>query len=210
MQFSSSYFNTYLDGQTYRHIFQDTPLSEALCKPPDNSQVKVAFDSRKLGAVKIDKEVTGNTPNEFIADLLLNSGFNYRYKYNRYLIIESDSLCINSSVREYQVIGSVSDRETGEHLPYATIILNETDYMVVLKYQKTEVSGIKNVYTNPVRLLVSFIGYNHLDTTVSLTDPSMNIDIRLDRKTLVLDSIIVKGRRLEMVDMRNDVDCHDS
>jgi ferric enterobactin receptor len=195
--------NLTLQAQTYRQTFTNIPLSEALIQVAKQLDIKVAFDSQKLSSINIDREVTGNSAAEVIADLLLNSGFEYRYKYSRYLIVEKGStkdippdMC--------QIIGSVSDKETGEQLPYATVILDKQNLLASASENGS--FCIKNVTDNPIHMLVSYIGYKPLDTTLNWYDQSMNIDIRLFRRVHLLDTIVVKGNRMEMVDLRNDVD----
>jgi|WetSurMetagenome_2_1015567.scaffolds.fasta_scaffold00007_40 ferric enterobactin receptor len=193
-----------LYSQNYKEDYRQVPLSEALVQASRHLGIKVAFDSEKLSSVNINAEVTGNTPEEFISSLLQNTGFSFKYKYNRFLIIRSDSLGTPDFIKEFQLLGSVSDRETGEHLPYATIIINARERLASASENGS--FCIKNVCTNPVRMLVSYIGYDQLDTSVYLTGQSENIDIRMVRKTHILDSIVVKGRKLEMVSLRNDVE----
>jgi hypothetical protein len=196
--------NQNLKAQTYRQTFVSTPLSEALIKVSRQLDVKVAFDSQKLSTININREVTGDSADELISDLLLNSGFEYRYMYNRYLIVEKGAATSDLPPGICQVIGSVSDKETGEQLPFATIILDKQNLLASASENGS--FCIKNVTDNPIHLMVSYIGYRPLDTIMNWSDQSMNIDIRLFRKVHVLDTIIVKGNRMEMVDLRNDVD----
>jgi len=193
-----------LKAQTYRQTFINTPLSEALKQVSKLLDVKVAFDSGKLGLVKINREVTGNSADEMISDLLLNSGFGYIYKYNRYLIIERGDLKSDFPSGTCQIIGSITDRESGEQLPYASVILYNKNLLASASENGS--FCIKNVTENPIHLMVSYIGYKPLDTTFSWSDQLMNLDIRLFRKIHMLDKIVVKGIRMEMVDLRNDVD----
>ena len=193
-----------LKAQNYRQTFKNTSLSEALVTISKQYNIKVAFDSGRLNSFNINREITGNTIDEFISDLLLNSGFEYKYRYDRYLIIprKSDN---NDSLREGgQITGSVSDKETGEFLPYATIVFN--DQNILASASQNGSFFIKNIYSNPVHLMISYIGYNPLDTTITWIDPQTNFDFRLSRKEHLLDTIVIKGEKLEMINLRNDVD----
>ena len=61
--------------------------------------------------------------------------------------------------------------------------------------------------SEPVELgTTSYIDFNPLDTTILLNGNVINLDIRLNDRINVLDSIIVEGARMEMVDLRNAVD----
>jgi ferric enterobactin receptor len=196
--------NPDLKAQTYKQSFTNTPLSEALNQVSRLLDIKVAFDSQKLSSLSINREVTGNSADELISDLLLNSGFEYKYKYDRYLIVEKGDRSSDPPFNLCQIIGSVSDKETGEQLPYASVILDRQN--LIVSASENGSFCIKNVSENPVHLMVSYIGYKPLDTTLNWSSQSMNIDIRLFRKVHVLDTIVVKGTKMEMVDLRNDVD----
>jgi ferric enterobactin receptor len=193
-----------LNAQTYRQTFENTPLSEALKKVSKLLDVKVAFDSEKLSLVKINREVTGSSADGMISDLLLGSGFEYRYKYNRYLIVETGDTKNDFRPGACEIIGSITDRESGEQLPYASVILYNKNLLASASENGS--FCIKDVTENPIHLMVSYIGYKTLDTTLNWSNQSMNLDIRLFRRMHMLDTIVVKGNRMEMVDFRNDVD----
>jgi ferric enterobactin receptor len=197
-------FTTGLYAQTYKSDFQNIPLSDALVSASKQFNIKVAFDSEKLRSVTINRQVNGNTTDEFMTDLLLNTGFKFEYRYNRYLIVGNDIEKKGLPAPECQIMGSISDKETGEQLPYASVILINKS----LSASASENGSfcIKNISSNPVHLMVSYIGYDPMDTTVNWTDPSLNINIRLNRKINMLDTVVVRGNRLEMVNLRNDVD----
>jgi hypothetical protein len=193
-----------LKAQTYKQTFENASLSEALVSISKQYDIKVAFDSGRLNSFNVNREVTGNTIAEFLSDLLLNSGFEYKFRYNRYLIVPRKSDNIDSLQEGGQIIGSVSDRETGEFLPYATIVFD--DQNILASASQNGSFCIKNIYSNPVHLMISYIGYNPLDTAITWTDPQMNLDFRLCRREHLLDTIVIKGEKLEMINLRNDVD----
>jgi len=190
-----------LFAQTYRLSFNNMPLSEALIKISGQLGIKVAFDSKKLGSVTISRDVAGNTPSEVISDLLRDTGFDFRIKYDRYLITEKGNAGNSAG---YQLMGCVSDRSTEEHLPYATVILYNKNL-----FASTTENGsfcFKNIDSSQVHLMVSYIGYNSLDTTITMSDHQSNFNLGLKRRIENMGTIVVKATRNEMVDLRNDVD----
>jgi ferric enterobactin receptor len=197
-------FHSSLIAQTYRLTFRNTPLSNALIRISGQLDIKVAFDSKKLGSVTINRDVTGNSAEEVISDLLWNSGFEYKIKYNKYLIIDKEKVEGENNSEEYQLIGSISDRESGEQLPYATVILYNKNLQISASEKGS--FSIKNITSNPVHLFISYIGYNPLDTTILMTDRLANFNLKLGKRIHSLDTIVVKGTKLEMIDLRNDVD----
>jgi ferric enterobactin receptor len=193
-----------LSGQTFRFTFRNTPLSEALIRISAQLDVKVAFNSKKLGSEIINKDITGNSAEEVITNLLKDSGFEYTIKYNRYLIFEKDKKGEEYDGIKYQLIGSVSDRKSGEQLPFATVILNDKNLQIPASENGS--FCIKDINTNPVHLFISYIGYYPLDTTILLTDSLSVIKLELNNRFQMIDSIVIKGSKIEMVDLRNDVD----
>ncbi len=190
-------------AQTYTLSFHQTSLSTALIQVSKQYDIKVAFDSEKLSSVTIDREVKGSSPDEIMKDLLAGSGFEFTFRHDRYLIVEKEDVK-TIMPEKCQIVGSVSDGENGELLPYATVIL----YNINLLTSASESGSfcIKDVSSNPVHLMVSYIGYMPADTTVAWNGPLLNIEIKLQRRTKLLDTIYVNGNTIEMVDLRNDVD----
>jgi ferric enterobactin receptor len=197
-------FQSNVKAQNYKLTFSNIPLSEALIRISGQLNIKVAFDAKKLGSQIISKEVKGNTVEELISNLLSDTEFGYKYKYSRYLIVDKEKEKPSKTDPEYQLVGSVTDRESGEQLPFATVILYDKNLQICASDKGS--FSIKNIKSNPVHLFISYIGYNKLDTSIYLSDQISNFDLRLIRQIHSLDSIEVKGERLEMVDLRNDVD----
>jgi ferric enterobactin receptor len=139
-----------------------------------------------------------------MTNLLSGSGFDFKFMYDRYLIIGKESAGNNVPPAECQIVGSVSDKENGEHLPYASVILYDRNLLASASENGS--FCIKDVTSNPVHLMISYIGYLPIDTIIFWNDPLLNIDIGLKRRINMLDTIYVNASSLEMVDLRNDVD----
>jgi hypothetical protein len=191
-------------AQKYQIHFKDATLSGALLEISEKFDIKVAFDAGKLGQISVNREVSGNTTDELIVDLLQNSGYGFQYKHGRYLIIPRNELPDDMPFNECQIQGTVMDNETGEILPYATISLNNQNLICTASEGGT--FSIKNIIVNPIHLRISFIGFYTLDTVLFRTNSIMNCNFKLSRKTQIIDSVLVKGIKVEMVDFRNDVD----
>lgn len=201
--FYFSFYHT-SNAQKLRLTFTNTPLSEALLEVSKQLDVKVAFDAQKLDAVIVNKEVSGNTAEEFFTNLLANSGLQFVYKHNTFLIIDKP---VNEPVPDpvqCQVVGSILDKESGEQLPFASVSLVNQNYNTYASENGS--FSIKSIAANPMHLVVSYIGYRPVDTLINWATPSMNCDFRLSRKYVKIDSVIVKANKLEMIDYRNDVD----
>lgn len=193
-----------LYGQVYRHNFHNTPLSEALVFASKEYGIKVAFDSGKLGSVIVDNDIKGETVEEFLLNLLDGSGFGFKFRYNRYLIVRSVNSGMEQAPVKGQIVGSVSDFESGESLPYASILFYEQN--IQTSASENGSFCLKNITFNPVHLRISYIGYNDLDTAISLSGQETNLELKLIKKEHLLDTIIVHGDRLEMIDVRHDME----
>jgi ferric enterobactin receptor len=197
----SFFFIDIVSGQALSLRFHNEPVSNALVEVSKKYNIKVAFDAEQLGKINIDRTVSGNTVDELLTDLLTNTGFRYSYRFNRYLIVANE---IAKTQSECQIIGSVSDSETGEQLPNASVIFLNRKFPAT-----TSENGsfcIKNITENPIHLLVSYVGYYPVDTTIKWTESQVNIDIKLNHKLKLLDNIVIGSSKPEMIDMRNDVD----
>ncbi|HEY4786571.1 MAG TPA: carboxypeptidase-like regulatory domain-containing protein, partial [Bacteroidales bacterium] len=192
------------NAQKFKLTFSNVPLSEALLQVSKQFDIKFAFDAKKLGAIIINKEVSGNSGDELITSLLSNTGLQFQVKHDRYLIIDDPESISNSATAECQLIGAVLDKESGEQLPFASVSLSNQNVNMYASENGT--FCIKNVVPNPMHVVVSFIGYQPVDTSIAWDKPLLNCDFRLSRKVQKIDSVLVKGNTLDMIDYRNDVD----
>jgi ferric enterobactin receptor len=193
------------NAQEYKLVFdKDTQLSEAILISSKQLNFKVAFDAKRLGEKSTIGEFSGKTRDEFVSNLLKNSGFTFVYKHGCYLIVEGEGSQPESIPNELQLTGSVIDVESGEQLPFASIIIASQNILVSASTNGT--FSIKNIVSNPVRIGISYIGYFPVDTLISWSDPIKNLTFRLRHKTSVIDSVNVKADKVEMVDYRSDVD----
>lgn len=193
-----------LIAQKYQLDFNNISLSEALIKASKQFDFKVAFDARKLSEIKINRNVSGNTLDEFLDNLLFNSGYGFQFKHDSYLIVFKDEKQNIEEFKECQIIGTVSDEETGEQLPFATIKVPELNY-----YTQASSNGsfyISHVVTNTSHLNISYIGYFSIDTVIKCSSPKMNCNFKLYRKLEAISKVIVNEPKIEMVEYRNDVD----
>jgi ferric enterobactin receptor len=179
-------------------------LSEALLLSSRTFDFKVAFDARRLNALYAEKEVSGNTQGEFITNLLKNSELTFIFKHGSYLIIEKDSSQPGKALKECQLSGSVSDYDTREQLPFASVILADQNINSPASTNGTFI--IKNIISNPIHLTVSYIGYFPIDTLISWDKSHIELTFRLKQRVNKINPVEIKGDRIEMVDYRGDVD----
>jgi hypothetical protein len=191
-------------AQTYKQQFDSIPLSDALIKSSQIFGFKVAFDAGELNKVKINKYVTGNTEQEFLYNLLLNTGYYYKYIHDSYLILKEKNDNKSNFLQNYEITGTVYDNANGEKLPYASIMIPSMNRAICASDNGNFI--IKNVIYDTLHLLISYIGYNIKDTIISLKEPVTDCRINLSQKLTKIDSVKIKGKKIEMVEFRGDAD----
>jgi ferric enterobactin receptor len=193
-----------LSGQAYKMTFSRISLSGALLEASGVYGFKVAFDSDKLGSTSFSGEVTGSSVDEFLTNLLNNTGFGFKFLHDSYLIIPKDETSITAVNEKCQIVGSVTDVENGESLPFASVLL--ADPRLLSSATGSGSFFFKDVRANPVHLTISYIGYVPFDTSMIWSDPVISLKVKMKKMVTILDTIYIKGRSVDMVNLRNDVD----
>jgi ferric enterobactin receptor len=197
-------FSFFCKSQAYRITFKEkTTLSDALLQSSRTFGFKVAFDAQRLGSVYISKQVKANTIDEFVSNLLQNSGFTYIHLHGSYLVVEASQDKVPPK-KTCQLMGSVFDNETGEQLPFASVLLPTQN--IVASTSTNGTFSIKNIVSNPMHIIINYIGFYPVDTFINWNNPSIYQSFRLKHKISIIDSVSIKAKRIEMVDYRSDVD----
>lgn len=192
-------------SQDYKITFiKDTPLSEALLQASRTFNFKVAFDSRQLSTTYVSDEYIGNHREELINNLLKNTRFTYIYKHGCFLIVDNNEGPEDNLPKECHITGTILDFKTGEQLPFASIAIPSQNITTLTSTNGT--FSIKNILSNPVKIVISYIGYFTIDTLISWTDQNINHTFKLKHKINLIDTVNVKSIKIEIVDYRNDVD----
>jgi ferric enterobactin receptor len=195
------FFITPLTAQKYKLIFTQRPLSEALLDVSKAVNIKVAYDAEKLSTIMITNEVKGETPEEFMTNLLQGSGFHYQLKHDHYLIIAGEIL---HEQKDYQLTGSVTDKESGEQLPFATVNFRNQNSNTVTSTNGT--FSLPKSGPDLVHITVSYIGYYPIDTVLQPSTLMTIHDFKLKRKYEAVDTITIKSSNPDIISLRNDVD----
>ena len=197
-------FCLHSQAQNYKLTNNNEPLSEVLLKASKQYNIKVAFDAQKLSTFIVHDKVEGKTIDEFLHNLLAGFDLDFQYKHGIYLIVNKETQSGNSVSHEYQLIGSITDKETGEQLPLASISLPDQNYSLAASTNGS--FFIKNKTPEPVNLKVSYIGYYQIDTVININSPNVYCEFKLNRKLQTMDTVVIKTPKIDMVEFRNDVD----
>mgnify|MGYP000853973247 CR=1 FL=1 len=190
-----------VDSQQYKLSLRKTNLADAMEQTSKLLNIRVAFDAQKLSQIAIDKEISGNTPDEVLKKLLANSGYSFEFRHDNFLIYKSEE---KSDENVCQIIGSITDIETGEQLPYATIKIK--DQNIYVSSSENGTFYLKQSNAKSIQLNISYIGYYPLDTLVYCNAPKVVCKLALKKNIQELEKVEVREPKIEMVDYRNDVD----
>lgn len=194
-----------VSGQDLQIDFgKGTPLSEALLQSSRTFHFKVAFDARSLSALSVSGPVSGSNTGAYLSQLLQSSGFSYVYKHGSYLVFRVAADSLKPRPAAFQLQGSVVDAETGEQLPFASLAVPEQNIQCSATTNGT--FSIKNIISNPMRLVVSYIGYTTADTLIAWSEQGAPVRIRLRPQAVKITPVDVISSKLEIIDYRNDVD----
>ena len=192
------------EAQVYRLNNNNETLSQALLEASKLYNIKVAFDAQKLSTIFVHKKVEGKTIDEFLHNLLPYYGLAYQFKHGTYLIVEKEPQSGNAVSDEYQITGSITDKETGEQLAFATVNIPDQNYNVAASANGS--FFIKNKTSQPIHLNISYIGYYQIDTIINFKGLKVDCEFKLNRKFQTIDTVVIKTPKVDMVEYRNDVD----
>lgn len=185
-----------VSAQTYQFNFNKTLVSDALSEAATAMNCRISFDSGNLGKFTISGKVLGNQPKEIISKIIENTGYIVEYKYNTYLVVKNQNP-LNPKPTEIMVQGVVFDKETGEHLPNATIYFWNKNLSLSTSANGT--FGIQIQDSSDAFLQVKYLGYHTLDTIINTEKQGDNFRLALTKKMQTLQTIEVSGEKIEMV-----------
>ena len=183
------YFITAAFSQELRLVVYDKPLNTVL----NSLNVEISFDDKALAGYKISASSTFQSPEEAIEYLLKNTPFRVERLGSVYVISpvpEEESAMKNPVGKRYVVSGVLSDKSTGELLPYAYV---QTDRGAVSANETGYFSFVNDVNV-PMRIRVRYMGFEMLDTMLSVG----NHKLSLMPETIILEEVVVSPVLLTM------------
>jgi ferric enterobactin receptor len=183
---------------------KDTRLSEALLLASKELHFKVAYDVGRLQNYYVPETITGKNVDDFLNHLLEQSGFIFLYKHGCYLIVEKPDIRDKETDQTIMLTGSIVDKETGEQLPFASVLVPEQNIHAIASSNGT--FSVKDIVSNPVHLTINFIGYSSMDTSINLEAGLNNLVIALKPKAVSIQSVDIVKNRIDIIDFRDEID----
>jgi len=196
-----SLFSQHVVAQNSALRLAGKSLPDALQLIATQLKINIAFDVQKLKDINVSGDVTINNPQQILNDVLKNTGFGFLYKHNTYMIVKSEQTNEKLVVNNYKIIALISDRESGEFLPYVNVIIPDENTSLTASTGGTFSYKSSN---NSIHLNINYLGYNTLDTMVSLRDSLVNCNFKLDKKNLMIKAVDVKAEKLTMISTGED------
>lgn len=162
----------------------------------------ISFDSKAMSEHVVNGTYSSQNPDEILDQLLKNTGYKAEKKFGNYLIVPESPEKPVQPATFINVTGLLTDDVTGEQLPYATIFLPEQNLFL-----STSVNGtftFRIPATPTIRLNIQYLGYQKIDSTLSISGSSPVLAFRMKQKNMELAPIQVKRDRLKMIDQNKD------
>lgn len=112
------------------------------------------------------------------------------------LLISTLCIAAPASKADAHITGHVTDDTNGEHIPFATLIINGTTIGGVC--DRTGHFLLKNVPIGKHTIKASYLGYHDVEQTVEVVaNKTIEVKLALSPKVLEVDEIVVTGSRNE-------------
>ena len=189
-------------SQTPVFNFDNTKLSDALIQVSKTMNIQVSFDSEAMARHQVSGIFKGQNPEEILAELIKNTGYNVEKKFGNYLIIPVSSDKSTDPPVFCRISGLVTDLESGEQLPYASVYLPEQNSVRTTSLNGTFVFRIPAVQS--LRINVQYLGYQPIDSTFAITDTTAVLTFRMKQKSMELAPVVIRKTTLKMIDQNKE------
>lgn len=189
-------------SQAPTFTFNNTKLSDALVQVSKTMNIEVAFDSNAMAKHQVSGTFNVKTPEEILTELLKNTGFVAEKKYGNYLIIPVSPKKITATPEFSRISGLVTDRVSGEQLPYASVYLINQNSVLTTSLNGTFAFRIPAVES--LRINIQYLGYQPIDSIFAITDTTSVLTFRMKQKNMELAPVVIKKSTLKMIDQNKE------
>ena len=177
---------------------KDKSLNDLLDEIPVSYNIKLAYDYYLISTFKVNINTREKSIEEALSEILFEFSLAYIKLENVYLIYPKTNERENKNKKTkqlykkiYSVQGIVTDKETGEPLPFASVIINGTTTGVVSNQDGYfSFLGIKS---DSIQLITSYLGYNPVNTIVLCRKNDQFIKIAMDKAVNNIDAAVIIG-----------------
>ncbi|NOR74254.1 MAG: TonB-dependent receptor plug domain-containing protein [Draconibacterium sp.] len=189
-------------SQQFQFKFVDTPISLALLEIANKMDVKIAFDAGELRNTKVTKTILHNNAEEIILSVLAKTNYSVDFRHNTYLVYKTEQNIIVKEKQDITFSGIIFDNETGERLPYATILIWDNNFSISTTVDGTFSTQLPDSATSFIQ--IKYLGYQTLDTIIHTANAVRFLELGLNKKTRTLNTVEIIGEKIEMVDISRE------
>jgi len=184
-------------SQTPTFNFNNIKLSDALIQVSKTMNIQVSFDSNAMAEHQVSGIFKGQTPEEILAELLKNTDYIAEKRFGNYLIVPASIDKSTHSPIFCRISGLVTDRQSGEQLPYASVYLPKQNSVRTTSLNGTFIFRIPAVQS--LRINVQYLGYQPIDSTIAITDTTAVLTFRMKQKSMELAPVVIRKATLKMI-----------
>jgi len=197
------FYVTPTQAQNYQFTFKDIPLSKALNEVSAKTHCKLSFDVDLLKKTTVTANIDEADIPKIIEQLLEGSNFIYEKKYDTYLIIrKKDGTEKSVPVKYLTISGIVFEEESGERLPYASVV--ETDDLIAVSTNVEGGFSLRLIDSSDIHLVVRYMGYQPVDTIIGKERAADFLRIGLKQQMQTIETVDISGARIEMLNSGKD------
>lgn len=172
--------------------FENAPLKEVLQILRKNYKLKIAFSDRNVRGISVNTNLKDLSLQDSFIKILENTGLTFELLDGKTIIIKKKPKEVQSPSLEIK--GVISDAETGENLPYATLwteedqksfLANEEGYFLI-----SNASQIK-------KIRVSYLGYQDTVLEISNENQFRRLNIGLTAKFTDLEEYVLSDQEID-------------
>lgn len=178
---------SYSHAQEIKISCQNKALNKILIELRDEYKVMLSFDDEQLSKYPFTLNKTFSSVEEALDFLLVEVLYIWKKRGDVYIIYPH---IIPMLKRKYLVAGKVTDKISGEYLPFSFLQINDRSFISDVRGNFSYISSTDSLF----RLRVSHLGYYISDTIVR---PNSNITIKLMPARINLDEVLVEGKSVE-------------
>lgn len=144
-------------GQTVTANFQELPLQEVFRQMEQKAGLKISFDPALINGVTISTSFTNKKPQDAFQLILQNTNLEAEFLNGGYVVITTRN--IPPPLPEWTLCGFVKDFETGEALPYVTVLVSSSRKSVLTDESGKFSINIRAVSIKHDSAILHYLGY---------------------------------------------------
>ena len=171
--------------------FKDVPLNDALVSLEKKHALTFAYESSLLDGIRVTAKIKKAPLKEGITHLFAGTPLSFEILEGNQVILRPAELPTPQPNSSKYITGKILDAETGEGLPYAIIVFNDSSGGTVSEGNGSFRLPIKNSQATAIQ--IRYIGYKSALIPITTKGASQPIVVRMNSSTPLLTDILITG-----------------